>query len=288
MTAYGRASKETSLGRFFVEIQSVNRKFLEINCYLPKELSHFDVEIKKWIGEAVSRGQLNVKLAATFDEKIPFAAKPNIPLARQLKEAWDKIATELGAKGFSLDLLVNEKNIISYEENFQDEELYRQAIKEAVQSALKELLEMKDKEGKALQNDIAKRLKNLQQWLDQIAQKAPGATTRYRQKLIERLEEVLPGSAENEEKILREISIYAEKIDIAEETTRFSSHLKQFSDLLDSDIANGGKTLEFILQEMNREVNTIGSKSSDIEVSRLVIEIKSELERIREQIQNVE
>jgi uncharacterized protein (TIGR00255 family) len=291
MTAFGRASKATPLGRFTVEIQTVNRKHLEINCFLSKELSRFDIDVRKWIGNAISRGSVTFKLFATYEQKAPLVITPNLPLVRQLKTAWDKIAEELGLnkeKSFSLNLISKEQSLMTYEECLQDEEAYRQAIREVVEETLKELVQMKDREGKALQFDIVQRLGNLQKGIQQIEKRAPDAPTKYRQKLIERLEEILPGSVENEDRILREIAIYAERVDIAEEITRFQSHLTQFLDLLNSSTESVGKTLEFLVQELNREINTIGSKSADIEITRLVIEIKSELERIREQIQNVE
>lgn len=290
MTAYGRSSIDTFLGRLSVEIQSLNRKFLEINCFLPKELVRYEADIRKFISEKVLRGGINIKISASFSKKTPVMVRPNLPLARQMKAAWDEIAKDLGLeRGFNLQMLAHENSgILLYDEDLQDEELYRKAILEALELALKGFLEMKNLEGKTLLEDIKNRLINLKQGIEKIAEYAPEATTKYRQKLIERLEELLPGSIENEERILRELGIYAERIDISEEVIRFQSHLKQFIDLLSSSEISIGKTLEFLIQELNREINTIGSKSNHVQVSRLVVEIKGELERIREQIQNVE
>lgn len=292
MTAYGRGSALTPLGRFVAEIQSVNRKYLEINTALPRELMRFEIDVKKWAAAQIFRGQVNIRIFAHFDKVAPVAVTPNLPLVRQLKAAWDKIAEELGIpenRGFSLSMLAKENDVLVFEEDLKEESQYRGALQSAIEEALKYLMEMKAREGTELQRDIASRLEKMRQWIGRIAEKAPGATSKYRQKLIERLEEVLPGSVENEERILREVCVYAEKIDIAEELTRFESHLKQFNDLMISGtVGSVAKTLEFLLQELNREVNTIGSKSSDVDVSHLVVDIKSELERIREQIQNVE
>jgi uncharacterized protein (TIGR00255 family) len=289
MTAYARAQAKKPVGRFVVEIQSVNRKFLEINASIPQELLRFDGEIKKWIGELLHRGQINFRLFVDYTSITPVSVIPNLPLVQQLKKAWDKIANELGIdESFTLDLIKEEKGVLLYTEEFQDEEIFRQGIKEAVDQALSDLIKMKKTEGSHLLDDINKRLDSLKLSIEQIELFAPEATLKYREKLIGKLMEVSPGFIENEERILREICLFAEKIDIAEEVTRFKSHLKQFSDLLNSDSGTIGKTLEFLVQEINRETNTIGSKASHIEVSKLVIEIKSELERIREQIQNVE
>lgn len=289
MTAYGRAVVETHLGRFVVEILSVNRKYLEYNLSLPMELSRFETDIKKWLAEYVGRGQLTVRLSAAFSEESPVSVTPNIPLAKQIKSAFDAIAQELGiTKNFTLDLLAQVEGVLNYDTALQNENEYKSILHQLISKAAQALVEMKLREGKTLHQDIEQRIGKLQVWIEQVENAAPRATQRYRLKLLERLEEVLPGAAENEEKILREVCVYAEKIDITEEITRFKSHLIQFSDLLAFDSSGPGKKLEFILQELNREANTIGSKASEIDVARFVIDIKSELEKIREQIQNVE
>ena len=288
MTAFGRASIATPIGRFVAEIQSVNRKFLEISTYIPRELSRFDLEIKKWIGEAINRGQVNFKLNVAFDEVAPVSVRPNMPLVRQIAKAWQEIQQELGLKGeIDLNILAANEDVLIFDENIQEENRFREAIKEVVTAALKELVQMRIVEGKALAQDIRKRLEILSKALESIEEKAPDATTKYRQKILERLSEISPG-IENEERLLREVAVFAEKVDITEEITRFRSHLSQFEELLKEPQDSVGKTLDFLVQELNRETNTIGSKSMDVTVSKQVVGIKSELERIREQIQNVE
>lgn len=290
MTAYGRASLNTPVGHFVVEIQSVNRKFLEVNVFLPRELSQFDIELKKWLLPYLARGQVTIKVNVTFEGAVPFIVRPNLPLARQLKAAWDEIAKELklDAEEFRLSLLETTEGLLTYEENLAEEENYRGFLKQALEEALKGFLQMKSQEGAILQSDISQRLETMRQSLQLIEKKMPFATRKYREKLVARLDEIVPGHVENEERILREIALFAEKIDITEEMTRFYCHLTHFEELIHSTALSVGKTLEFVLQELNREVNTIGSKSSDLEIARAVIDIKSELERIREQIQNIE
>ena len=289
MTAYGRASTQLPLGRFVVEVQSVNRKFLEVNALLPKELARFESEVKQWIGGVVARGQVSCKVSAFFESSTPMVVSPNIPLAREIKAAWDKIAKAVGvAQKFELSFLADVEGMFIYGEEMPDEELYRQALKGVVEKALESFLAMKAREGQHLLDDIAQRMYKLVQMIGQIALYAPDATKRYQQKLKERIEALVPGSVDNDERLLREIGIYAEKVDIAEEITRFSSHLSQLDGLLNSAEVSVGKTLEFVLQELNREINTIGSKSGDMRISCQVVEIKGELEKIREQIQNVE
>lgn len=290
MTAFGRASFQNEMGQFTIEIQSVNRKFLEINVQLPRELSYFDVEIKKWLQSFILRGQVSVKVMASFEGKSPFIVVPNLALAKQIKEAWSTIAKqlELDQGVIDLKLLSQSEDILLFEENRHEEENYRQVLKQVLDQAVTRFMQMKSLEGAVLQSDILARSEKIRHAIAIIEERTPYATKKYREKLMGRLEELLPEHVENEERILREVALFAEKIDIAEEITRFSCHLIRFEEVVQGADSSVGKTLEFILQELGREVNTIGSKSSDIEIARLVIDIKSELERIREQIQNIE
>ncbi|MCE2982302.1 MAG: YicC family protein [Parachlamydia sp.] len=289
MTAYGRASLNAEMGHFTLEIQSVNKKFLEINVSLPRELSYFDPEIKKWLYPALSRGQLSVKVTASFGGKAPFVVIANIALAKQMKTAWQKIAQELEIKEeFSMGWLSQADDLLKFEENRQEEEGYRQVLKGLLHQALTNFMEMKMQEGAVLQTDILSRITKVRQAIHLIEKKTPDATKKYREKLLTRLEEFMPAGSEHDERILREVALFAEKIDITEEITRFECHLDRLEEMILGTESTIGKTLEFILQELGREINTIGSKSSDIEIASLVISVKSELEKIREQIQNVE
>jgi len=292
MTAYGRATVASSAGRFSVELQSVNRKHLEINTLgIPAEFIRYDSDIKKWIAASIGRGQINVRIWAAFEGGSPLVVMPNLALARQIKGAWSLLAKDLGVSVDDkalLTILSRVDDIMLYDEDTTGHETFREILHDVTEKALAQLLAMKIVEGKALYEDISARFSLLATLIDEIAVKAPGATERYRQKLQERLQEVMGASLENEERLLREVCVYADKIDIAEELTRFKSHLQQVSSLMESEAQGIGKTLEFLVQELNRETNTIGSKSSDVDVSRAVIAIKTELERIREQIQNIE
>lgn len=291
MTAYGRSCVTTPLGRFSVEIQSVNRKHLEVSTFLPREFLRFDVDIKKWVTGSVGRGQVNVKVNVAFEKTTPLVVNLNVPLAAQVHRAWCELSDSLGIScddRMLMELLSQTDGILCYDDNLKDEQAYKEALFQATEQALKQLVQMKQQEGKALYEDIAARLATLKQAIKRIAEKSPNATTRYREKLKERLQEVLGASIDNEEKILREVCVYAEKIDIEEELTRFHSHLAQMQQLLESEEPSVGKTLEFLIQELNREINTMSAKSSDVDISRAAIEVKTELERIREQIQNIE
>jgi uncharacterized protein (TIGR00255 family) len=291
MTAYGRGAIETALGRFTAEIQSVNRKHLEINVLLPKELMRFDAEIKKWISARIGRGQITVKFSVVFNQTTPLNVVANLPLALKIQKAAEDLAFTLKlpvTHELTLKMLAEQPSILLFDEQMEDEELYREALSTAFEKAMQSFVEMKLHGGRPIFIDISQCLETLHQDIEQIAYYAPQATKRYREKLAERLKEFSIGPREDEERLLREIGIYAERIDISEEITLFQAHLKQFKDVLSSQKEAVAKKLEFILQELNREINTIGAKSSELEVSRRVVEIKSLLERIREIIQNVE
>lgn len=292
MTAFGRASLSIPLGYFLVEIQSVNKKYLDINVSLPKELSQFEHEIKKWISTSVNRGLVSVKISARFEKSSPISVKPNTALATQIIDAWKELAEDLALhvnKGdIGIPLLSQYDDILTFNENLKDEDVYRKALHQVVMEALDQFSTMREVEGATLANDITSRFNMLKECISQIEKKSPDSTKKFKQKLTERLEEVLSGSIENEEKILREVVVYAEKVDITEELVRFRSHLQQAEKLMAGDGSGVGRTLDFLLQEFNRETNTIGSKSMDAEISHHVVKMKSELEKIREQIQNIE
>lgn len=290
MTAYGRVSFQSEIGDFVIEIQSVNRKHLEIIVDVPKELSCFEIDLKKWLSPHISRGQVSLKVSVTYESTSPIIVHPNLPLAKQIKRSWDLIAKELKLtdQEFDLSLLADVEGILLFEENWEEEERYSHILKQALNLAVEKFMKMKIQEGNHLQADILERTRKIHHYMKGIEVKIPFATKRYREKLIARLDELLPGHVDNEERILREIALFADKIDISEEITRFFCHLTHLEELIHSDSTSIGKTLEFVIQELNREVNTIGSKSSDMEIARYVIDIKSELEKIREQIQNVE
>ena len=291
MTAFGRALKKTPLGVFSVEIQSVNRKHLELNANLPTSFARFEPDVRRIIASCVFRGNVTVKMAVVFENELPVAVRPNIALLKQYKIAWDTLSQELAIpfhpEAF-FNMLSSESGLFLVEDKTDRDSEFLDEIRQVLGEALQHFLKMKEEEGKVLEEDILSRWKKLKLLIAEIGKKTPDAVARYRQKLTERLKDLMTGDSGLDERVLKEIAIYAEKVDISEEITRFESHLKQFYDLVQTSSESVGKTLDFILQELNREINTIASKSSDIEISRWVIEAKSELEKIREQIQNIE
>ena len=289
MTAYGKSTQNTPIGRITVEIHSVNRKHLEVVTFFSKELLRYEALIKNIVSEEVARGAVQVKIHIVFDQISPVKIVPNLPLIKQLKEGWEAISKELGVtKEFDLNLLQKENNLFTYEEDHHDEGLYSLALTQAVKEALIPYKKMKTIEGIALSKDILNRLELMSKALAKIKERSAGSTERQRQKLIEKLKEFSALTVDHEDRLLREVVLHAERVDITEEITRFESHLQQFKELLNNNNHGVGKTLEFLVQEFLREANTIGSKALDVEITKHVVEIKTELEKIREQLQNVE
>ncbi len=294
MTAYGRAAQTTALGRFVVEIQTLNRRHLEIHVALPKQLIRFDMDIRKRIEAKISRGQVNVSLAWQPAESQTVKVIPNLPLINAVKTAGAQIAEKTGIiqADMILELLSQQRELLFFEEELHEETLYVEILHSIMQTALEQVVAMREKEGEALASDLEKRISLMEELLGRIEGSAHKAPERYREKLRLRLAEFFAGQVDNEEKVLREIALFAEKIDITEEIVRFRSHLHQLRLLLQAAAPSGeeakGKNFEFLVQELHREINTIGSKSSDLGISQWVVMIKSELERVREQVQNIE
>lgn len=286
MTGFGRAVLEAKLGKLTVEIQSINRKYLEVFVSLPKEFGRFESEIRKWVGEKISRGQVSVRIFLSPSAEGLTASLPDVKMLKELKKHWEKIAKALNTDPQEITLPFLIQNLPTQPRQELSSEADLAPLKSCVSKALDGLLKMKETEGKALASDLQDRLKILEKHLKAIEKHAPDATKKMRQKLAEKLQEVFEPGVEMDERLLREVALFAEKVDVTEEITRFHSHISQFKGVLKE--GGAGRKMDFLIQEMGREINTIGSKSLESSISRLVIDVKSELEKMREQIQNLE
>ncbi|NGX57313.1 MAG: hypothetical protein K940chlam3_00203 [Chlamydiae bacterium] len=288
MTAFGRASQSSSIGTFHVEAQSVNRKHLDVKVLCPSKLRPFEVQVQRRVAARINRGHIVINISLDHEEAGHVLVRPNIELARQIKEAGDTLVEELQLDdpNFSSKLVGFNKELLLMVEEEGDENEYLIALNEAVDSALEQLDLMRTFEGDNLAKDIESRIHLLEKGILEIEKEVEGTVDKRREKLKEVIESVLP-VAENEESLLREVAFYAEKVDVQEEITRFKSHLEHFLKTMDEEGAVG-KKLEFIVQELFREINTVASKSPEVSVKYLTIEMKAEIERIREQVQNIE
>lgn len=290
MTGFGRSSVDVAGAgvRIQVEIHSVNRKTLDIQISAPREWSGHEAIFSEWIGGAFQRGRVNVQI------KVELAKDSTDSLAMNT-EAMALTLNDLKAfaqaQGF--DFTPDSSFILDLARSVKDrsslpswKEL-KESLQEAFNAALADINAMRLQEGAALADDLRERIAELEVFRKQIEKNASGSTQRYRNALLERLKQLELELDVSDERVLKEVAIYADRSDISEETTRLSSHFEQFLGFLSADEATGRK-MDFLCQEIHREFNTTGSKSNDIEITRLVIEGKNALERIREQVQNIE
>lgn len=295
MTAFGGYKCNSEFGLFNIEIQSLNRRFLEIHVSLPPALSSIESAVRSWIKEYIGRGMVTVTVTWSWEKQNVATIVPNLLLAKEIKNAWEKISQELEIpfeKEFSLKFLVKQEGILQYQFPQINKEAIENCLNQGIHKALTALLDMKIYEGNLLRKDIEEHIDRIETSLIHIQEKAQNITTAYRLKIKRRLTDLLGESTELDDRIEREIALLAERADYTEESVRFQSHIMQLRHFLSAPLKSSnetrGKVIEFLLQELSRELNTIGTKANDAAVSRCVVESKGEIEKIREQIQNIE
>jgi uncharacterized protein (TIGR00255 family) len=246
--------------------------------------------VRKVLSTEIERGQVTVRIVLQQDDASGKLLQTQATQLKSLKHSWDQMAQELGLDRSCVNLrfLVDQLQSASSLTSSEEEGSCKAAIESTLKDALKEFMAMKLQEGKALKLEIVKRLEAIAEAVKHAEARKEAPLLKYRQKITERLQEVSELSPELEERVAREVALMAEKMDVTEEVVRLYSHLEQFRAHLETREKSIGRTLDFLVQEMNREMNTLSSKSADTEVSSLVVRMKSELEKIREQVQNIE
>jgi len=288
MTGFGRAEGNTSLGKVVVESRSVNHRYCDINIKLPKRLSLFENRIKEIIRSQVSRGRIDItfRLDNLGEEKTQLSV--DFELAQQYYRVLQDLKEKLQLKDeVTLNLLAGAKDLITVKEESGDIEPYWQEILLILNQSFKDMDDMKRLEGESLTKDLQQRLKHIAQQLQMIKQQFPPRLKATLTRLHERLRSLLEGIEIDPSRFQQEIAFLTERADITEEIVRAESHLSQFSTLLEGNEPVGRK-MDFLLQEIHREANTVSAKANDAEISQRVVEIKSELEKVREQVQNIE
>jgi uncharacterized protein (TIGR00255 family) len=290
MTGYGKADSVLAGRKFTIEMKSVNHRFLETSLRLPGMFLPLEGEIKKRIGEQFSRGRIEMNLRVDGEGNDETAGRftLNLPLIRNYHALLGQLKEELHiGDEITLAMIAGFRDAFVPTETVQDPTDLWEGISKILAEAIRTLSEMRQKEGECLRRDLVARLGLIAGFLEGIGHRAPQVVLDYQRRLADRVRELTGGMAVDEARLLQEVAIMAEKSDITEEIVRFRSHINQFTDLLEGEDAAGRK-IDFLIQEMGREINTIGSKSGDAEISRSVIEIKSELAKLREQVQNIE
>jgi len=288
MTGFGCGEALNDDLIYRVEVASVNRKQADIVVNLPRELSALDSRIRKQVSEVVSRGRINVVISLKSAEAQGGSLTINLPLAEEYAAAIAKLEERLGLNGLVSRFDPSRApGVIQLGETLPEPEDAWPFVQKALKESLSKLLEMRSTEGAHLKSDLESRLTALKSFLQQISEQAPSVVEKHRENLIKRLDSAGIELNLDDERLIKEIGLFADRCDISEEVTRLESHFAQCHKYFESDEAVG-RPLDFLVQEMGREINTIGSKANDASIAQIIVESKTELEKIREQIQNIE
>ena len=288
MTGYGRAVQTIDGREITVELRSVNNRYLDCTVKLPRMFSFAEDGVKNRVKAAVSRGKVDVYIGVNAVQTADVQVAVNRPVLESYLAALRQIETEYGVRDdVTVMSLARLPDVFSVEKTQEDEQKLTQDILSVAEEAISRYNAMRETEGAALEADLRGRAATILERVALVEQRSPATVAEYRERLRQKMQEVLQNTAIDEGRILQEAAIYADRIAVDEETVRLRSHLAQLGDMLTKGGAIGRK-LDFLLQELNRETNTIGSKCNDLELSNIVVDMKAELEKIREQTQNLE
>lgn len=288
MTGFGRGEYKGEGQEFLVEIKTVNHRYSDIYLKLPRQISFLEEKVRETVNKSIARGKIDVYVSYDEygeDSKIVLLDEP---LAKAYIKSVETLRDKFNLKDdISVSLIAKFPDILKVEKTEADEDKTWRGLKTALDNALDSLVRMREIEGEGLKNDILERASYIQQIVRSMEGRAPEVVKEYKQRLENRIKELLDQQVVDESRLAMEVAIFADRCSIDEELVRLNSHIKQLKETLCMEQPVGRK-LDFLVQEMNREVNTIGSKSNDLEITKNVVEIKSEIEKIREQVQNIE
>lgn len=288
MTGYGRGQQVIGGRDILVEIRSVNHRYFEFSARVPRVYGYLEEKMKSFVQSRVSRGKIDVNVTVFTVEGQDAVVELNKSMAQGYLEALRGVSESFHlSDDLSLSAVARFPDIFSVRKAAEDEEVIWDAVRVVAEEALNRFVAMREKEGEKMRLDISERAGLIEKQVSEVEQLSPATTIAYRERLTAKLKEVLENNNIEESRILTEAAVFSEKIAVDEETVRLRSHLQQLRSFLDAKEPIGRK-LDFLVQEVNREINTIGSKAQDLAITKIVVELKSEVEKIREQIQNIE
>jgi uncharacterized protein (TIGR00255 family) len=289
MTGYGRGENTAGGKRYLVEIKTVNNRYRDVIVRTPKSLQGIEDDVRTLVSEKIKRGRVEASLQMIREgEETEYDLELNIPLVRSYLRIFRQLSEDFALnEKVTVDDLCQMKDVILFKTEEVDLDQVRSGFREAVAVALASCDLMRSKEGEAIEQDFIKRLRLIEDTIQEIKERSPSVVQEYQKKLRQRIEQMLQGVEMDEGRLAQEVALFADRSDITEEVVRARSHLDQFRVIMSQDDAVGRK-LEFLLQELHREINTISAKSSDSFISAKTVELKAELEKLREQVQNVE
>ena len=288
MTGYGRATYEIDAREYVVEIKSVNNRYSDISIKMPRSISFLEDKIKKLISNAITRGKIEVFVSFTNNSDIGRNIEINREIAKRYIEEMRKLASEQNINS-NIEVIdvMKMPDVLNTKIDETAEEVIKEELIICTNEAIKNFISMREVEGEKIKEDLEKRINVISEKINKINSISTGLVEEYIVKLEKRVNELLKPNVVDETRLAQEIVIYSDKCSVEEEITRMKSHISQFLSLIDKDNSNG-KRIDFLIQEMNRETNTIGSKANNLEITNYVVDIKTEVENIREQIQNIE
>lgn len=288
MTGYGKGNLVLHGKDITVEVKSVNHRYFEYSSRMSRFFGFLDDKIKKEVQGMISRGKVEVSLMVRAVESSETKIEPDVMLAKSYYDALQTLSESLGLSNNADVISISRyEGVLTQVKNEEDSEMLWNDVNQVLHLAMEEFLSMRKAEGEKLYDDVMMRLDTIEGIVNKIEEIAPGRTDAYREKLYNKLQIILKDKQIDDARILTEAAIFADKAAVDEETTRLHSHISQYRKILSANEPRGRK-LDFLTQELNRETNTIGSKSNDLEMTNMVVEIKAEIEKIREQIQNIE
>ena len=288
MTGYGKSEQTIDSLNVTVEIKSVNHRYFEFSARVPREYGFLEEKLKKYCNSLITRGKVECYVSVEDLEEREMEVNVNETLAAGYVKALKELSERFGLKDdISAVTLSRYPDVITLHKASEDEERIWNAVKTVAETAVSKFIEMRETEGRKLRGDILSRADYIIECVEFIEGRSPETVREYNEKLKQRMKELLGDAAVDEQRLLNEAAIYADKIAVDEETVRLRSHISQLREFMNSSEAIGRK-LDFLVQEINREANTIGSKAQDVDIAKKVIAIKAEVEKIREQVQNIE
>lgn len=288
MTGYGRNEAVIDGKKIYCEIKSVNHRYSDYSIKVPRNLGFLEDRIKKLASEKISRGKVDIYVGIEYTETSDRKIFLNNELAKEYLTALGQLRDELGLRDdISVMNVARLPDIFRAERLEEDEDKLWEAVSSVVRAALDEFTAMREREGERIEKDLSARIEYMRSVAAKVEARSPETVEEYRAKLYNKIKEVLDGKEVDEARVLTEVAIFADKIAVNEETVRLCSHFDEFYQIISSD-EPAGRRLDFLIQEINREINTTGSKANDIEISRYVVELKGETEKLREQVQNIE
>ncbi len=288
MTGYGRSQQTVDGFNITLEIKSVNHRYFEFNTRLARNYNFLEEKLKSFFSDTISRGKVECSVMIESVEEADALITVNHPLVKSYMQAYEELSAQYNLPNdITVSSLSKVPDVFSIRKQEADEERIWAAVCTVAQTALANFTAMREREGAKLKEDVSSRLDAIIGSVEFIEERSPETVKEYNEKLLARLKELLGDSTVDEQRILTEAAIFADKVAVAEETVRLRSHISQLRSFLESD-GPIGKKMDFLVQELNREANTIGSKCQDVELARKVVDIKAEIEKIREQIQNIE